>query len=187
MQDVDHDQAEKSQHAKLLSTEQATTSPIAEEDEGVETITPTDPPEITSPNQLPGPIEEDADRDISIDDSDLDPDGPTNQFVMASRTTNVGSNQPTDHPEMASLEPIIGNKVISKEDFNLLEKTNPLDAFDFLAEDVLLSRSTGKSSNVSGEDPSETSKVNLLAEFRSKVLETNLFEAVEQDENAMVR
>jgi hypothetical protein len=185
MQDVDHDQAEKSQHTQLMSTEQATKSPIAEEDEGVETITPTDPPEITSPNQLPGPIEEDADRDISIDDSDLDPDGPTNQFVMASRTTNVGSNQPTDHPEMASLEPIIGNKVISQEDFDLFEKTNPLDAFDFLAEDVLLSRR--KSSNVSGEDPSETSKVNLLAEFSSKVLETNLFEAVEQDENAMVR
>ena len=77
-------------------------------------------------------------------------------------------------------------KIISQEDFDQLEKANPLDAFDFLAQDVLFSRSTGKSSNVSADDPLETSKENLLAEFRSKVLGANLFEAIEQDENIIV-
>ena len=38
-----------------------------------------------------------------------------------------------------------------------------------------------KSSDISTDDPSETSKENLLAEFRSKVLGTNLFGALEQD------
>jgi len=45
------------------------------------------------------------------------------------------------------------------------------------------SRSIGKSSNVSVDAPSENSKENLLVEFQSKVLEANLFEAIEQDEN----
>jgi len=62
-------------------------------------------------------------------------------------------------------------KIISQEYFAQLEKANPLDAFDFLAQDVLFSKSTRKSSNVSADDSSETSKENLLAEFRSKVLE----------------
>jgi len=74
-------------------------------------------------------------------------------------------------------------KVISQEDLDQLEKANPLDAFDFLAQDVLFSRSTGKSSNVSPDDVYETSKENLFAELRSKVLEANLFEAIKQDEN----
>jgi len=77
-------------------------------------------------------------------------------------------------------------KIISQEDFDQLKKANPLDAFEFLAQDVLFSRSTGKSSNVSTDDPSKTSKENLLAEFRSKVLGANLFEAIEQDENIIV-
>jgi len=50
-------------------------------------------------------------------------------------------------------------------------------------QDVLLSRSTGKSSHVSADDVSETSKENLLAELRSKVLEANLFDAIEQDDS----
>jgi len=74
-------------------------------------------------------------------------------------------------------------KVLSQEDLDQLEKSNPLDAFEFLAQDVLFSRSTGKSSNVSADDASETSKENLLAELRSKVLKANMFEAIEQDEN----
>jgi len=45
--------------------------------------------------------------------------------------------------------------------------------------DVLFSKSTGKSSDISTDDPSETSKDNLLVELRSKVLGTNLFEVKE--------
>jgi hypothetical protein len=71
---------------------------------------------------------------------------------------------------------------MSQEDLNQLEKRNPLEAFNLLVKsDVLFSNSTGKSSNTSTDDTSETSKENLLAEFRSKVLGINLFEAIEQD------
>jgi len=79
-------------------------------------------------------------------------------------------DQPTTSSEKLSTEVmpttnVQSTKIISQEDFNQLEKVNPLDAFDFLAQNVLFSRSTGKSSNVSTDDPSETSKENLLAEF----------------------
>jgi len=77
-------------------------------------------------------------------------------------------------------------KTISQEELDQLEKANPLDAFDVLAQDVLLSRSTGKSPHVSTEDVSDISKENLLAKLRSNVLEVNLFEAIEQDNSIIV-
>lgn len=46
--------------------------------------------------------------------------------------------------------------------------------------------STRRSSNVSAEDPSQTSKDNLLAEFRSKVLRADLFNAIGQDEGTIL-
>jgi len=72
IQGIEGSQTDKSQHAQLLSTDQATTSPIAEEDEGVETSTPPPHFEVTSPNQLPAAPREDVDREISVSDSDLD-------------------------------------------------------------------------------------------------------------------
>jgi hypothetical protein len=82
---------------------------------------------------------------------------------------------------MASLH--LTDTIISQEELDRLEKVNPLDAFDFLMKnDVLFSKSGGKSSNVSTDDPSETSKENLLTEFRNKVLRANLSEAIEQDD-----
>jgi len=74
-------------------------------------------------------------------------------------------------------------KIVSQQDLDQLEKANPLDAFDFLAQDVLLPRSTGKSSHVSTDDVSDISKENLLAELQSKVLEANLFVAIEHDDS----
>jgi len=50
IQGIEHSQTHKSQHAQLLSTDEATTSPIAEEDEGVKTSTPSPHFEVTSPN-----------------------------------------------------------------------------------------------------------------------------------------
>jgi len=49
--------------------------------------------------------------------------------------------------------------------------------------DVLFSKSTGKSSDISTDDPSGTLKESLLAEFQSKVLGIDLFETIEQDDN----
>jgi len=125
-------------------------------------------------------------RETSVGDSDLD--DRTNQYILASREDNASLDQPntpgeklpTEVMPTTNAQPV---KIISQEDFDQLEKANHLDAFDFLTQDVLFSKSIGKSSNVSDDDPSETSKENLLAEFRSKVLETNLFEDIEQDEN----
>jgi len=128
-------------------------------------------------------------REISVGDNDLD--DRADQYILASREHNASLDQPTTPGEKLPAEVMPTTnvqpaKIISQEDFDQLEKVNPLDAFDFLAQDVLFSRSTGNSSNVSTNDPSETSKENLLAEFRSKVLKANLFEAIKQDENVIV-
>lgn len=83
---------------------------------------------------------------------------------------------------MVNIQPT--NVAMSQEELDQLEKNNPLEAFDFLVKsNVLFSKSTRKSSDISTDDPSETSKENLLTEFRSKVLGLNLFEAIEQDYN----
>ena len=181
IQGIEHSQTDKSQHTQLLSTNQATTSPIAEEDEGVKTSTPPPNFEVTSPNLLPAAPGEDMVREISVGDSDLD--DRADQYILASREDNAGLDQPTTPGEKLLTEAmpttnVQPTKIISQEDFDQLEKVNPLDAFEFIAQDVLFSRSTGKSSNVSKE--------NLLAEFRSKILGANLFEAIEQDENIIV-
>ena len=186
MQGIEHCQADKSQHAQLLSTDQATTSLIAEEDEGVKTSTPPPHFKTTSHNQLPSAPGEDVARATSVGYSDLD--DRADQYVLASREDNASLDQTNTPGEKLPTEvmPTINAQsvtIISQEDFDQLEKANPLDTLNFLAQDVLFSRSTGKSSNVSANDASETSKENLLAEFRSKVLEANLFEAIEQDEN----
>jgi len=186
IQGIEHSQIDKSQHAQLLSTDQATTSPIAEEDEGVETSTPPPHFEITSHNQLPSAHGEDVARETSVGDSDLD--DRADQYILASRKDNASLDQPNTPCEKLPTEVmpttnVQPTKIISQEDFDQLEKANPLDAFDFLAQDDLFSMSTRKSSNVSADDLSETSKENLLAEFRSNVLGANLFEAIEQEEN----
>jgi len=172
IQGIEHSQSDNFQHAQLLSTDQATASPIVEEDEGVETSTPSPHFEVTSPNLLPAAPGEDAVREISVGDIDLD--DRVNQYILASREGNAGLDQPTTPCEKLSTEVmpttnVQPTKIISEEDFDQLEKVNPLDA-----------------SNVSADDPSETSKENLLAEFQSKVLGANLFEAIEQDENIIV-
>ena len=78
------------------------------------------------------------------------------------------------------------NTAISPEELEQLEKDNPRDAFDLLVKrDTLLSKSIGKSSDTSTGCLSETSTENLLAEFRSKVLEVDMFQAIEQDANVI--
>jgi len=186
MQGIEHSQVDKSQHAQLVSTDQVAASPTAEEDEGVETSTPPPHFETTSHNQLPSAPGEDVARDTSVGDNDLD--DRADQYILALREDNARLDQTNIPSEKLPTEvmPTTNTqsaKIISQEDFDQLEKANPLDSFYFLAQDVLFSKSTEKSSNVSADDASETSKENLLAEFRSKVLEANLFEALEQDEN----
>jgi len=176
IQGIEHSQVDKSQHAQLLFTDQVTTLPISEEDEGVETTTPPPHFETTSHNQLPSAPGKDVARETSVGDSDLD--DRADQYILASRedsasldqTNTPGEKLPTEVMPTTNTQPA---KIISQEDFDQFEKDNPLDAFDFLAQVVLFSRSTGKSSNIFADDPSETSTENLLVEFRSKVLEAN--------------
>jgi hypothetical protein len=98
--------------------------------------------------------------------------------VLVKNASDQGDNSSKKVTSMARLHLI--DTIISQEELDRLENFNPLDAFDFLMKnDVLFSKSGGKSSNVSTDDPSETSKENLLAEFRNKVLKINLLEAIE--------
>jgi len=183
---MEHSQADKSQHAQLVPTDQVNASPIAEEDEGVETSSPLPQFEPTSHCSLPTVPDEGAVGAALVEDSDLD--DVVDHYILASRDETTGlvqTNAPGEKPlaEVAPAKNVQSAKVISQEDLDQLEKANPLDAFDFLAQDVLLSRSTRKSSHVSADDVSETLKENLLAELQSKVLEANLFDVIEQDDS----
>ena len=71
---------------------------------------------------------------------------------------------------------------INPEELDGLEKINPIEAFDLIIRSGTLSSKTIEgSSNTSNNDSSETSKENLLVELRTKVLEVDLFQAIEQD------
>jgi len=62
------------------------------------------------------------------------------------------------------------------------EETNPIEKFNLMTKSgALLSKTTERSSNTSVSDLSETSKEYLLVELRTKVLEVDLFQAIEQD------
>lgn len=181
-------QADKSKHTQLLSVGQATASPIVEEDEGVETSTPPPYMEITSPNQPLAAPSDNLNQKMHAGDNDLELEGTEDQFIMASRVDNVVASPMPTHGPSPSIDvmPVADSVVISQEDLDQLEKVNPLNTFDFLANDILFSRSTGRSSNVSAEDPSPTSKDNLLAEFQSKVPRADLFDAIGQDEGTIL-
>lgn len=162
----------------LPSADLITGSPIdeEEEEEGVETSTPPDI-EMTSPNQPSEAHDEDLDMEKSTGGEEP---------VFAKKTSDHGDHSSKNITSMVSLHPT--DTIISQEELDQLEKVNPLDAFDFLVKsDVLFSKSGGKSSNVSTDDPSETSKENLLTEFRNKVLKANLLEAIKQDDNVMMK
>ena len=115
------------------------------------------------------------------------PDASSNQQILAVTKHNIDLGSAFDLGNSSKDATLVvnvqSNVAISQEELDQLEKDNPLEAFDFLMKsDVLFSKSTGKSLDVSANDPSETSKDNLLAEFRNKVLGVNLFEAIEQND-----
>jgi len=183
---MEHSQLAKSQHAQLVSTDHVNASPIAEEDEGVETSSPSPRFEPIPHCPLSTVPDEGVAGATVVYDSDLDV--VADQYILASREENTDLaqlNVPSEK-SLAEISPttnVQSVKIISQEDLDQLEKSNPLDAFDVLAQDVLLSQSTGKSSHVSTDDMSDISKENLLAELRSKVLEINLFEPIEHDDS----
>jgi len=151
---------------------------------------------VTSPNQHPELHVEDSEKDQSkgdddrISTGDLNLGAHTDQHTIAVGKYNASSGNKSNPVDNSSKDatPMINiqtmNVAMSQEELDQLEKNNPLEAFDFLVKsDVLFSKSTGKSSDISTDDPSETSKENLLAEFQSKMLGIDLFEAIEQDDN----
>jgi len=104
----------------------------------------------------------------AVEDSDLEV--VVDQYILASREENTDLaqlNVPGEKSlaEASPAKSVQSVKTLSQEELDQLEKANPLDAFDVLAQDFLLSRSTGKLSNVSTEDVSDISKENLLAEL----------------------
>jgi len=71
---------------------------------------------------------------------------------------------------------------ISLEELERLEKINPIEEFNLMIKSgVIFSKTTEGSLNNSIDDPLETSKENLLVELQTKVLEVDLFQAIEQD------
>jgi len=147
---------------------------------------------VLSPDQRPASHAEDLGQEQSKGGDGqnsaghLIPDASSDQHIVVVTKCNVdlgsafdlGDKSSKDATPMANVQTT--NVAISQEELDQLEKNNPLEAFDFLIKsDVLFSRSTGKSPDVSANDPSETSKENLLAEFRNKVFGINLFEAIE--------
>jgi len=171
-------------------------SPILEEEPGVETSPSPENPEVTSPNQhrelhVEG-LEEERSREgdhrnIAEESS---PDDQVDQYIVVASEYNVDSGNKSDPalPSSKDATPVANtqapNAIMSLEELEQLERDNPFDAFDLLVQsDTLLSKSIGKSSDTFTGGLSQTSKENLLSEFRSKVLDIDLFQAKEQDDN----
>jgi len=171
-------------------------SPILEEEHGVESSPPPENPEVTSPNQHPEPnaegLEEERSRESGdrnlAEDSSID--DQIDQYIVAASEHNVDSGNKFDLalPSSKYVTPTVNihapNVTMSMEELEQLERDNPFDAFDLLVQsDTFLSKSIGKSSDTSTSGLSQTSKESLLSEFRSKVLDIDLFQAIEQDDN----
>jgi len=69
---MEHSQIDKSQHARLVSTDHVNASPIAEEDEGVETISPSPQFERISHCPLSTVPNKGVAGATVVEDSDLD-------------------------------------------------------------------------------------------------------------------
>lgn len=94
---------------------QATASPIAEEDEGVETNNPPPFVVITSSNQPLAAPSDDLNQDLRAGDSDLELEEIADQFVIVSRDDNVVASPMPAHGPSPSINvvPILDNVVIS--------------------------------------------------------------------------
>jgi len=195
-QGIEHIHADTSQQAQLISTDPLVTSPILKEEPVIENSPPLENPEVTSPNQHPEPhaegLEEERsregdDRNIA---EDLSLDDQVDQYIMVASEHNVdsGNKSNTALPSSKDATPAANtqapNVTMSQEELEQLERDNPFDAFDLLVQsDTLLSKSIGKSSDTSTGGLSHSWKENLLSEFLSKVLDIDLFQAIEQDDN----
>jgi len=182
--------------SRLSFSDPLVPSPILEEEPGVKTSPPPENPEVTSPNQHLEPraegMEEErsregGDRNLA-EDSSLD--DQVDQYIMVASENNVDSGNkygpalplPKNATPAANIH--APNVTISLEELEQLERDNPFDDFDLLVQsDTFLSKSIGKSSYTSIGGLSQTSKESLLSEFRSKVLDIDLFQAIEQDDN----
>ena len=89
---MEHSQTDKSQHAQLVSTDHVNASPIAEEDEGVETSSPSSQFEPTSQCPLSTVPDEGVAGATLVEDSDLDE--VADQYILASREENTGLSTP---------------------------------------------------------------------------------------------
>ena len=147
-------------------------SPIVEEEADVESSPSLLNLEVLSSKQRPDSHAEDLRQD---------------QQIVAVTQCNVDIGSAFDLGNSSNdVTPVVdvqSNVAISQEELDQLEKDNPLEAFDLLMKsDALFSKSTGKSPDVSTNDPLESSRDSLLAEFRCKVLGVNLFETIEQND-----
>ena len=151
---------------------------------------------MTSPNQHPEPHAKDMEEERSregddrnlAEDSSLD--DQVDQYIMVASKHNVDSGNKSDPVLPLPKDPTPAantqapNAIMSLEELEQLERDNPFDAFNlFVQNDTFQSKSIGKSSDTSTDGLSQTSKENLLSKFRSKVLDIDLFQAIEQDDN----
>ena len=129
-----------------------------------------------------------GDDQDNVEDSSLD--GQVDQYIMAPNEQNFESGNQSNPalPSSKDVPPtsniLASSAAMSQEELEQFEKDNPFDAFELLLQsDTLLSKRIGKSSDTSIGGLSQTSKESLLAEFQNKVVDIDLFQAIEQDEN----
>jgi len=123
-----------------------------------------------------------------IEDSSLDDQvdqyivSPNEQHLELGHQSKLVSPSSKDVPPTSSI--LASSAAMSQEELEQFEKDNPFDAFELLLRsDTLLSKIILKSSDTSTGGLSHSFKESLLAEFRNKVLDIDLFQAIEQDEN----
>ena len=91
-----------------------------------------------------------------------------------------------DSPKTKSPTPVTKSTsvTISQEEFDALRERDPFEALDLmLVSHILPSNTDTKPLSGAASELSEYSKANLIEELRTKVLEVDLFQAIEQDES----
>ena len=107
---------------------------------------------------------------------------PNEQHFESGNKSNTAIPLSKDVPPTANI--LASSAAMSQEELEQFERDNPFDAFELLVQsDTLLSKRIGKYSDTSTSGLPQTSRESLLAEFQKKVLDIDLFQAIEQDDN----
>lgn len=112
--------------------------------------------------------------------TDTDGEG-RKEYVKESKDESKQDSPKTKSPTRVTNSTSV---TISQEEFDVLKERDPFEALDLmLVGNILPSNTDTESSTSAASELSENYKADLIEELRTRVLEVDLFQAIEQDES----